>query len=871
MQHQEPFEASDAEARLMPTCGKCLPRLAIMWQIPRTSFAAGDRVTVRGDRWQVERVEAYPGCELLHLTGIGSVNRGSGCALLLPFDRPTPLDRPARLCVTTRAGWMRAFRTLALDATPCDRLRAAAPARLEILAYQLEPALAAIRGVSSRILIADEVGLGKTIQAGLLLAELRSRGWANRTLILTPAGLRDQWAAELEHRFGIHAAAMESSAVRARASQLPAGVNPWEIEEVSIASIDSVKRPETAQALAAIVWDLLIVDEAHLVATAPQRAAAVHALAERARRIVLLTATPHAGDERAFVSLCGIGRLPPEDGILLFRRTRRDAGMTVTRRVHLLAVRLSREERRMHRLLDAYTARVWREGRSLPAPAARLVAVVLTKRGLSSASSLARSVQRRLDLLPRDGIGPAQADLPLGPPEGDLDEADAEPALGLPALSDPNRERGFLRAILQAARDASGAEAKLAALARLLRRVREPAVVFTEYRDTLEVAAERLGGLRTAVCLHGGLDEMERRSALDAFNTGRSDLLLATDAGGEGLNLHARCRLVINLELPWNPVRLEQRIGRVDRLGQRRTVHAFNLFARGTAEAAVLARLVARLERARRTLGPLNDPVCSVAESEIADAAFSHRSLDRLPAGRSSLCAFGADTVRSVDFRREASAEACRIAQLRPCSRRSAQDERPARIRGGPLPGSVDVPVASIPQRRLGVSGHLGEQPSVVWLFRAQAADTGGHGLEDILVPVRLPIGTGHAVNSRAQLRGLVVQLLSRLRQPLAERAEAAAKLGAESRARLREPALLLARSRERAIGGLQASTAAVPVQAGLFDSRAIAASNEARRLQEAIRAQVDSRLSLLQSAFQVTLARPVELAMVLVVHDGRL
>ena len=125
----------------------------------------------------------------------------------------------------------------------------------------------------------------------------------------------------------------------------------------------------------------------------------------------------------------------------------------------------------------------------------------------------------------------------------------------------------------------------------------EPIIVFTEYRDTLDALESAIGDLRKTTTLHGGQTPQERRNAVDAFTSGAADLLLATDAGAEGLNLQSRCRLVVNLELPWNPTRLEQRIGRVDRIGQTRTVHAINLFAEGTAESTVLAGLLRRLER----------------------------------------------------------------------------------------------------------------------------------------------------------------------------------------------------------------------------------------------------------------------------------
>jgi superfamily II DNA/RNA helicase len=151
--------------------------------------------------------------------------------------------------------------------------------------------------------------------------------------------------------------------------------------------------------------------------------------------------------------------------------------------------------------------------------------------------------------------------------------------------------------VLDAATSAASDEPKIAALRRLLRRTGEPVIVFTEYRDTLNILEYALGDLRQIVTLHGGKTPQERREAVDAFTRGSAGLLLATDAGAEGLNLHERCRLVVNLELPWSPIRLEQRIGRVDRLGQARAVHAINLLAGNTAEASVLARLATRMDR----------------------------------------------------------------------------------------------------------------------------------------------------------------------------------------------------------------------------------------------------------------------------------
>jgi len=212
-------------------------------------------------------------------------------------------------------------------------------------------------------------------------------------------------------------------------------------------------------------------------------------------------------------------------------------------------------------------------------------------------------VDRRLAALasaPDESGG--QLALPLGDAQGELVGADEPPSWpGDLGLHDARRERRMLEALSTCARAAAVSETKLGVLARLLRRTGEPAVVFTEYRDTLHQVRRQLP--RGSVLLHGGLTRDERTAALHEFARTPGAILLATDAAAEGLNLHRHCRLVINLELPWNPMRLEQRIGRVDRIGQRRTVHAFHLIADRTGEARILSRLRARLAIAKAEIG----------------------------------------------------------------------------------------------------------------------------------------------------------------------------------------------------------------------------------------------------------------------------
>src|SRR5580765_4231996 len=584
-------------------------------------------VRVRGARWRVLDVRAYDDCELVTLTGVAPPYIGVEQRFLTPFDVIEPIDRRSRPRVVRAERWRNACRHLLAHNRPPGGLEAALHARIDLLPHQLEPALAILRGLGSRLLLADEVGLGKTIQAGLVCAELLVRGAIDRVLVLTPAGLRGQWRDELLKRFSIHATTVDAPALRTAAATLPVGLNPWTTHPIAIASIDDVKRQEVLPAVAACSWDLVIVDEAHGVGSDSDRYVAVNTLAARAVYVLLLTATPHSGDRRAFASLCGLGSLDA-DPLLVFRRSRKAVQIGVPRRVHITAARLSADERRMHQSLADYTAAVRADRRELH-DAFWLALSVLHKRALSSAWSLAQSIERRLVSLLAVGANSsgAQLMLPLGDPDGDRstdDEAPAWPAdLG---LADADHERRLLTELAAHARTAARHEAKLAMLQRLLRRVRESAVVFTEYRDTL-LHISRVLDL-PCVVLHGGLTALERAAALAAFVNEPRTVLLATDAAGEGLNLHQGCRLVVNVELPWNPMRLEQRIGRVDRIGQQRTVHAFHLIATGTGEPRILRRLTQRIAAAQAEIGA-PDPVGIDEELAIARLVIGEAFDDR--------------------------------------------------------------------------------------------------------------------------------------------------------------------------------------------------------------------------------------------------
>ncbi len=627
--------------------------------------AVGSRILVRGRRWTVGEVTRSIDCAALRLTEIG---RDRAQTLLTPFDRPQALDGDSRPRVVGPRRWLHALDRALLQLHPFGTLHAAARAPIRLLPYQLEPALAVFRHGVARLLVADGVGLGKTIQAGLVMLELAHRHESIRALVIAPAGLREQWLGELSGHFGLHAFLADTAWLRSISADRPAHVNPWSLPGIYVTSHDLVKRPEVLRPLEDVTWDVVVFDEAHAATSGTDRRAAVQAIAARSRHVMLLTATPHGGNPAEFAALCQIGG---NDPIVLFQRTRADVGEGRPRRTTVLTVVPSAAERRMHDLLDHYSRRVWEEAGRRGDEPARLVSIVLRKRALSSAGSLAASVERRLALL-SGRADPWQLTLPLATVADEDPLADDEPraAISAPGLADPRLERRLLTAIVEAARLAAGDERKTRFLLRLLSRIREPALVFTEYRDTLIRVEQRLAAAgHTVVVLHGGMTPAERSRTQHAFNE-RGGILLATDAASEGLNLHHRCRVVVHYELPWNPSRLEQRAGRVDRLGQTRRVHELALVAAHTAERLVVAPLVTRLAASQTTRGRMLD---ALAESRVAEAVMANREPARVlveePAATQALAVAPPD-----DLATHAAREAVRLEHHRRLAARSSRD-----------------------------------------------------------------------------------------------------------------------------------------------------------------------------------------------------
>jgi superfamily II DNA or RNA helicase len=593
------------------------------------SRLAGQPVEVRGEPWVVVRTDAFDACTVVTLRGTGGENFGRTIELIEPFDRVRVAPASPHMRRASRRAVLRAAAAAVARDHGWLVPWVAARARMELLPWQFAPAMAAVAGVT-RVLLADGVGLGKTIQAGLILAELQARGFISRALILTPASLREQWAGELNDRFGLNPVVLDHAALTRLANELPPGINPWSIAEIAISSIDLVKRGEVRRALDQLPLDALIVDEAHHLRPGTDRAALVEDLAARVPWLVLATATPHSGDERAYAFLRGLGTIPQDPGMQTFRRGPRVVGTHRARRALFHGVRATPAERLLFDATLAYAKAVWRRHHAL-------VACVICRRAMSSTRALLRTLSRRLELI-RAAHPPGHLQTALPWEENDeRDAVEADAILGGSRLDDGSGECEWLERLVAMAERAEQSS-KAGALERLLARTNEAVIVFSEYRDTLFYLQERLYRRASFAIIHGGLSAKERREAVHRFVSGGARVLLATDAAGEGLNLQERCRLVVNVELPWSPLRLEQRVGRVDRLGQTRRVHAIHLVHRGSFEDDVLARLERQRQQAAHDLSELQTDEHGIAAAVFAGDPQLARVTSLEPSGRIDRC-----------------------------------------------------------------------------------------------------------------------------------------------------------------------------------------------------------------------------------------
>jgi len=557
-----------------------------------------------------------------------------------------------------------------------------------------------------RFLLADDPGAGKTIMAGLLVKELKLREAIERVLILCPAPLTIQWQDELLRWFG------ESFDIIFAAVDQQQLVNPWQRSSQVIASIDYAKQPDVRERVWQQKWDIVIIDEAHKCSARttsggqgrepkvePTRRYELAAkLTSFADHVVLLTATPHHGDEDRFAhflrlldpdlfpephrygrqavavrkSVFQLGKECP----WALRRLKEDLRdirgqrLFPDRHAKTVTFRLNSEEYALYKAVTAYINQFLPQQSGQRRSSAALARTVFQRRLASSTSAIHESLRRRLqkqqDLLEElEGLAPAQRARRLAAIQGrlpdaeqdedDLDDATRDQVVNeytaALELEQLRAEAAALKELVEQARRVRelANDSKLAALRDCLKRAqftdlkdgRGKLLLFTEHRDTLNYVRENLQRWGYTTCeIHGGMNPHERKRAQEEFRIA-SQICVATEAAGEGINLQF-CHLMINYDMPWNPTRMEQRLGRIHRIGQERDCYAFNFVATDSEdgqpiiEGRILHRLLEKLDRMNDALeGRVFDVIGEVLSLNdvnlpemLREAAYDPRRLD---------------------------------------------------------------------------------------------------------------------------------------------------------------------------------------------------------------------------------------------------
>ena len=503
----------------------------------------------------------------------------------------------------SRRSWVRRALARLQDAPPPWWPARAEQLPIALVPWQFVPAMLVLSAHHRRLLLADQVGMGKTVQAAVLLHELHAGDPTAATLVVCPPALLVQWQQELLVRSGVQVCMLDASALSAESGRPRRDVDASREGSCWLISVDLLRQPDVVGLLARTPWTLMVVDEAHVCAPATSRLQAVERVAQASARVLLLTATPTASGPAGADALRRIGQRRGERAMAVIRRPASWLARP-PRSTRTLRVRLDDEEMALCSRLDGFVERARRE-RGAPG---LLPALVLRRRACSCPAALVRSLERRIAVLGAEAPEPVQRTPGLFDDPLDADGDDDE-LMRVPAWLDERAERGELESMLKYARAVRPAGRKLRMVGRLIRRTREPMLVFTSYVDTARVLRDELGGLRVAL-VHGGQPDALRAQAVEAFTCGDIDVLITTDASAEGLNLQARCRLVLHIEVPSSARALEQRAGRVDRYGQQRRVHALVLASDTTEDRAALARLHQRSDEDEMWLARVRQDRC---------------------------------------------------------------------------------------------------------------------------------------------------------------------------------------------------------------------------------------------------------------------
>ncbi|MCV2356563.1 DEAD/DEAH box helicase [Paucibacter sp. B2R-40] len=564
--------------------------------------APGSRVVIRDEEWLVRRVDpSSDGGHLLTCDGISELVRNQSALFLTELEGPIEVLDPATTVLVADTSPQYSAALLAIES---QRRRSVANdasiqlghrGAMNLVPYQLDPALQALKQPRARILIADSVGLGKTLEAGILATELMQRGRGKRILVVTQKSMLTQFQKEWWCRFSIPLVRLDSVGLARVRNRIPANHNPFNHFDRSIISIDTLKSNlEYRNYLENAWWDIIVIDECHNVAArageqgVSRRARLARLLATRSDTMILLSATPHDGSARSFASLMSLldptaisdpDDYTPEDFRhkgLVVRRFKKDIRDQVSaefqeRSTHCLRQAATPAEEAAYRaLLDV---RFTQSGKHNAGKAQQLQRVGMQKGLFSSPAAAAESTDKRIALL--------RAKPDVTPDERVEIEGLTELALALRAIT-PGTFSKYQR-FLAELRSPGFAWQPDAAADRL--------VVFSERIETLrwlhaQLTVDLKLKPKQIEVLHGQMTDKEQQDLVEAF--GRLDnplrILLCSDVASEGLNLHYFCHRLVHFDLPWSLMVFQQRNGRVDRYGQKKPPQIVYLFTESAVE-----------------------------------------------------------------------------------------------------------------------------------------------------------------------------------------------------------------------------------------------------------------------------------------------
>lgn len=531
------------------------------------------------------------------------------------------------------------------------------------LPHQLHVLNRAMETNNIRYILADEVGLGKTIEAGMIIRELKSRGLVSRILVVCPTGLVTQWASEMQEKFHEKFQVILPSdydTIRRLTDnddvygQFDQVISPMDsikpIEKHAGWSEEKVEKynEERIYAIINSGWDLIIIDEAHRVAGSSGEVARYklgNLLAQASPYLLLLSATPHNGKTEPFLRLIRLldaDAFPNAKSIVreqvapfLIRTEKREAidnngNLLFKNRItHLVTISWDERnnlQRELYEMVSSYVAKTYNKALRNRKKNMCLISllIIMQRMVTSSTAAIRQSLERRLNVLleQRTCVGDLR--------EEDLDELNIEDGVedALEAISlDMELEIEELKQIISLAKQAQfqNQDAKVEPLLNEIDAIlsedrTQKVIIFTEFVATQTYLQELLVNRGyTVTILNGGMSIDERNAAMQEFKTSTS-IFISTDAGGEGLNLQF-ANIIINYDLPWNPMKIEQRCGRVDRIGQQRDVHIYNFIVGETVENRVREVLEEKLSVILKEMGV--DKYSDVLDSEVAECDFT--------------------------------------------------------------------------------------------------------------------------------------------------------------------------------------------------------------------------------------------------------